>query len=142
MNASSIRIGSRKSPLARAQTEAFAATLDVCPSLVWIRSEGDADRTTELSGFGGAGVFTAALHRGALRDRIDVAVHSLKDLPAAAPAGLRLGVRSPSADPRDVLLTTGRRAVPTTCPGAPASGRGARGGPPAGSGPSGRTSRW
>ncbi len=107
MNASSIRIGSRKSPLARAQTEAFAATLDVCPSLVWIRSEGDADRTTELRAFGGVGVFTRALHEALFDDRIDAAVHSLKDLPAAEEKGVMLGCVPPREDPRDVLITKG-----------------------------------
>ena len=105
MNTSSIRIGSRASPLARAQTEAFAATLDACPSLVWIRSEGDADRTTELRAFGGVGVFTRALHEALFDDRIDAAVHSLKDLPAAEEKGVMLGCVPPREDPRDVLIT-------------------------------------
>ena len=43
-----LRLGSRSSPLARAQAEWIASQLAVCPALVWVKSQGDQDRTTEI----------------------------------------------------------------------------------------------
>lgn len=102
-----LRIGSRASPLARVQAEWVAARLDVCPALVWVTSRGDADRRTELPAFGGTGVFTAALHEALQEDRIDAAVHSLKDLPAGEEPGVTLCCVPVREDPRDVLVARG-----------------------------------
>ncbi|MFV1959410.1 MAG: hydroxymethylbilane synthase [Planctomycetota bacterium] len=107
MNAAPLRIGSRASPLARTQTEWFASRLDRLTALVWIRSEGDRDRTTALRSLGGTGVFTKALHDALFEDRIDAAVHSLKDLPAGDEAGILLGCVPVREDPRDALVTRG-----------------------------------
>lgn len=99
-----LRLGSRASPLARAQAEWVASRLAVCPALVWVKSRGDVDRTTRLDAFGGQGVFTAELHRALFEDRIDAAVHSLKDLPAADEAGVTLSCVPEREDQRDVLV--------------------------------------
>lgn len=99
-----LRLGSRSSPLARAQAEWVASRLAVCPALVWVKSEGDQDRTTELNQFGGQGVFTAALHKALFEDRVDAAVHSLKDLPAADEEGITLSCVPVREDQRDVLV--------------------------------------
>lgn len=99
-----LRVGSRASPLARAQTEWVASRL-ACPhALVWIRSEGDADRTTALTRFASTGVFTASLHAALAEERIDAAVHSLKDLPAAEEEGVLLACVPGREDPRDALV--------------------------------------
>lgn len=99
-----LRVGSRASPLARAQTEWVAARL-ACPhALVWIKSEGDADRTTALTGFASTGVFTARLHAALGEERIDAAVHSLKDLPASDEEGIVLACVPGREDPRDALV--------------------------------------
>lgn len=99
-----LRLGSRSSPLARAQAEWIASQLAVCPALVWVKSEGDQDRTTELNQFGGQGVFTAALHQALFEDRVDAAVHSLKDLPAGEEEGITLCCVPVREDQRDVLV--------------------------------------
>lgn len=99
-----VRLGSRASPLARAQAEWLGGRMTRPHALVWIRSEGDADRSTALTGFGSTGVFTAALHQALAADRIDVAVHSLKDLPAGEEAGIVLACVPGREDPRDALV--------------------------------------
>jgi hydroxymethylbilane synthase len=78
---------------------------------VWIRSDGDRDRATDLKDFGGTGVFTQALHRALFDDRIDVAVHSLKDLPSQLEEGVALVCVPAREDPRDVLVTRGDVAL-------------------------------
>jgi len=99
-----IRIGSRASALARVQAEWVARRVAGCPALVWIKSRGDADHTTPLPEFGGVGVFTVELHRALFDDRIDLAVHSLKDLPAAEEAGIQLACVPEREDTRDALV--------------------------------------
>lgn len=99
-----LRVGSRASPLARTQAEWVASHLISPHALVWIRSEGDADRATALTGFASTGVFTAALHEALHDDRVDAAVHSLKDLPAGEEAGIVLACVPRREDPRDVLV--------------------------------------
>jgi hydroxymethylbilane synthase len=69
-------------------------------------TDGDRDRQTPLRDLGGAdagGVFTNRLQEELFAGRIDVAVHSLKDLPTACPSGLALAVTPPRHDPRDAL---------------------------------------
>lgn len=99
-----LRIGSRKSALARTQAEWVARRVTGCTALVWIESSGDVDRSTPLSGFGGTGVFTAELHKALFDDRIDIAVHSLKDLPAAEEAGIQLACVPAREDTHDALI--------------------------------------
>ncbi len=72
---------------------------------VIVSTSGDRDGTTPLPSIGGAGVFTDALERALLDGDIDVAVHSLKDMPVDDPDGLITGAIGRRADPRDVLIS-------------------------------------
>lgn len=99
-----LRIGSRASPLARTQAEWVAERVTCCTAMVWVKSGGDADRTTDLRAFGNTGIFTAELNQALLEDRVDVAVHSLKDLPAADESGLALGCVPVREDVHDALI--------------------------------------
>jgi hydroxymethylbilane synthase len=112
-------LGSRGSPLALAQTRSIMAEL----KRAWpgrnfeihvIRTEGDklsesADADNQKLG---KGLFTAELERALLASEIDMAVHSLKDLPTSSPAGLMLAAIPKRADARDVLITRGPDLVP------------------------------
>jgi hydroxymethylbilane synthase len=89
----SLRIGTRASALARWQAEsvqAQLAALGCTAELVLIRTSGDQDRQTPLRMIGGKGVFTKEIEAALLEDRVDLAVHSMKDLPTTLPAGLVL----------------------------------------------------
>jgi hydroxymethylbilane synthase len=103
---SALRVGTRGSALALAQTRQIAASLasgsglDV--ELVTITTHGDV-ATGSLAQLGGAGVFAGALRDALLNDEIDVAVHSLKDLPTAAHPGVELAAVPKRADARDAL---------------------------------------
>jgi hydroxymethylbilane synthase len=99
-----LRIGSRASRLAQWQAEWVERKLDCCTALVWVKSTGDQDRTTDLTQFGGTGIFTAELHKALQADRVDCAVHSLKDLPAAEEAGISLACVPRREDTRDALI--------------------------------------
>ncbi len=102
-----LRLGSRASPLARWQAEWVAerlVSLGVAIEMVWITTEGDVHGGT-LAAFGGVGVFTKELQKALLDHRIDLAVHSMKDLPVAAPLGLSVVAVPPRASPFDVLVS-------------------------------------
>ncbi len=108
MNA--IRIGTRASKLALAQSEAVARLLrdanpGVAVELVEITTRGDADRETPLSEGSSVGWFTTAIQQALLRNEIDIAVHSYKDLPTKRPDGLTIAAVPLRADPRDVLVS-------------------------------------
>lgn len=101
-----LRIGTRGSALALAQTKKVAASLaaktGVEIELITISTEGD--RSTEsLSTLGGTGVFASALRESLLAGECDAIVHSLKDLPTAAHAGLSIAAIPKRVDPRDAL---------------------------------------
>ncbi len=101
-----IRIGARRSPLARAQADHVAALLGAAgvPSVfVGITTVGDVDGRA-LTEIGGTGVFTSAVREALADGRIDLAVHSLKDLPTAPVDGLVLAAVPPREDTRDVLV--------------------------------------
>jgi len=98
---SKIRIGSRGSALALVQANSVLDALGDPSSLTIIKTRGDKNQETPLELFGGVGVFTKELERALLRDEVDLAVHSLKDLPVEQPPGLIMGAipsRAPSAD--------------------------------------------
>ena len=101
-----LRIGARKSPLARAQADVVAELLaahGVRSTFVGITTTGDVD-SRQLTEIGGTGVFATAV-RGALRDRsVDLAVHSLKDLPTLQPDDLEIIAIPEREDSRDVLV--------------------------------------
>ena len=102
-----IRIGTRRSPLAMRQTQgvadALAAQLGRGVELVTVTTQGDVDQAP-LTSIGGTGVFVSALRDALISGDVDVAVHSLKDLPTAPAPGLRLAAVPRRADPRDVLV--------------------------------------
>jgi hydroxymethylbilane synthase len=104
-----VRLGTRASRLARWQTAHIAAVLrrrheGLSCTEVTLSTEGDRDDRTPLPEIGGKGVFTEALE-AALRDgEIDVAVHSLKDVPVDEAPGLVLAALCFRADPRDVVI--------------------------------------
>ena len=101
-----LRIGARRSPLARAQADAVALLLaqrGVRSSFVGITTTGDID-SRQLTEIGGTGVFATAV-RSALRNgTIDLAVHSLKDLPTVQPDDLEIAAVPDREDSRDVLV--------------------------------------
>ncbi|QTE29456.1 hydroxymethylbilane synthase [Pengzhenrongella sicca] len=101
-----IRVGTRASALALTQTGHVAAVLEAAPGLSaeLVRITTDGDRLTgSLVALGGTGVFVTALRDALLDGRCDVAVHSLKDLPTGAAAGLVIAAIPERADPRDAL---------------------------------------
>jgi hydroxymethylbilane synthase len=104
----SLRIGTRGSALARWQAEFVRSALarhGVAAELVIIRTSGDRDRQSSLRVIGGKGVFTKELEDALLEERIDLAVHSMKDMPTSLPAGLEISAVCPREDVRDALIS-------------------------------------
>ncbi len=104
-----LRIGTRGSPLARWQAEWVAQAVravhpDLAIELVEIKTQGDRDRTSPISAIGGMGLFTKEIQRALLDGRVDVAVHSLKDLPTRGPEGLVLGAVPERESVADALI--------------------------------------
>jgi hydroxymethylbilane synthase len=100
-----IRIGTRGSALAVAQTGTIAAALEQAGaqvSIVRISTPGDLS-SAPIPRIG-VGVFTSALREALLTNQIDVIVHSYKDLPTAPEPGIVLAAVPPRADPRDALI--------------------------------------
>ena len=105
-----ITLGSRPSKLARWQTQHILDQLKTAwPELtcrvVTLVTEGDKNVTQGLPEIGGKGVFTSELETALRSGEIDLAVHSLKDLPVDSSAGLSIGAVGLRADARDVLIT-------------------------------------
>jgi|AntRauMFilla1563_2_1112583.scaffolds.fasta_scaffold01049_3 hydroxymethylbilane synthase len=102
-----LKIGTRDSELALWQAkkiQADLAEIGIETELVLIKSAGDIDLKTPLSELGGKGIFTKALDHALLDGRIDLAVHSYKDLPTEQPLPLVVAAISEREDPRDVLV--------------------------------------
>ena len=74
--------------------------------IVPIKTSGDRILDRPLADAGGKGLFTKELEEALLADRIDIAVHSMKDIPAVLPRGLVIAAVLPREDPADVLVTT------------------------------------
>jgi hydroxymethylbilane synthase len=115
---SPVRIGTRGSQLALWQARTVATSLEalgVAAELVIIRTSGDRLQEAPLSEVGGKRLFVKEIEDALLRDEIDLAVHSAKDMPAVLPEALALGATLPREDPRDALVlrhgTTGRDAA-------------------------------
>ncbi len=103
-----IRVGSRGSPLALIQDDEAISKLKARhPALkfevVVVRTSGDANQTAALAGMG-LGVFVSEIEERLLSGDLDMAVHSLKDLPTKLPDGLVLGAILERKDPRDALV--------------------------------------
>jgi len=103
----SLRLGTRRSALAMAQARAVAEAITAASGreveLVEITTYGDTSRAP-LAQIGGSGVFVNALRDALLDGRVDLAVHSLKDLPTTAAPGIALAAVPRREDPRDVLV--------------------------------------
>ena len=104
-----LRIGTRSSELARWQAERVATVLrtqhrELDVELVLIESVGDQHAAASVASLGEAGIFTRAIEAALLERRVEIAVHSLKDLPTESPPGLVIGAVLPRDDPRDVLV--------------------------------------
>src|SRR5512132_1488260 len=120
MSVRCIRIGTRCSPLALAQTAIARARIAAAlPALaepggfevVVIRTTGDKGQDRPLHDIGGKGLFSKEIDEAMLAGRIDLAVHSVKDLPTWLPDGILLGAVLPREDPRDVLIASVARIV-------------------------------
>jgi len=115
-----IRVGTRGSPLARAQAALVGAALArAAPELaapeaietVVIRTTGDRITDRPLADLGGKGLFCKEIEAALLERRIDLAVHSIKDLPTWLPEGLVLAAMLEREDPRDVLIARAARSI-------------------------------
>ena len=111
-----VRIGTRGSPLARWQSEWVAGRLralhpGLLVELVEIKTQGDRDRNSPLSAIGGMGLFTKEIQRALLDGTVEVAVHSLKDLPTRGPEALVLGAIPPREELADALIAPVHRTL-------------------------------
>jgi hydroxymethylbilane synthase len=111
-----LRIGTRGSPMALYQAELVRDRLRAAHpalaeegalELVPIRTTGDRVQTRLLAEIGGKGLFTKEIEEALLDGRIDLAVHSLKDMETVLPPGLAIGCVLPRDDPRDALVARG-----------------------------------
>ncbi len=116
--AAPLRIGTRGSPLALAQAHETRARLMAAWSLpedafevVAIKTTGDRVQDRSLSEIGGKGLFTREIEDALLAVDIDIAVHSMKDMPTLQPDGLSLDCHLPREDPRDAFITLDGRAL-------------------------------
>ncbi len=119
--ATRIRLGTRASALARWQADWVAGELTargVEVDLVPISTQGDREQAGPIGTFGSTGVFTKELQRALLDRQIDLAVHSLKDLPTAAVPGLCLAAVPERAPCGDVLLAREPTTLDRLVPGA------------------------
>ncbi|WP_281954870.1 hydroxymethylbilane synthase [Pseudophaeobacter arcticus] len=127
--ASPLKIGTRGSPLALAQAyetrRRLAAAFDLAPEafdIVVIKTSGDnqaliaADKP--LKELGGKGLFTKEIEEDLLSGAIDIAVHSMKDMPVAQPAGLLLDCYLPREDVRDAFVSPKFSRLQDLAPGA------------------------
>ncbi len=111
-----LRIGTRGSRLAITQSEWVKGRIesghpDVSVELVRIKTKGDKVIDSPLSKIGGKGLFVKEIEEALLRKEVDLAVHSIKDVPAELPEGLYLPVFPEREDPRDAFISTGYKSV-------------------------------
>ena len=109
-----IVVGSRGSKLALIQAESVVAKIrEVNPDIEVVTSQiitkGDRDHHVQLDQLASVGIFVKELEDALLRGQIDVAVHSLKDMPTQIPPGLCLTAVMERYDPRDVLVSGGQK---------------------------------
>jgi hydroxymethylbilane synthase len=118
-----IVVGSRSSRLAVLQAKELMGQLkNAMPelelSLVKIKTQGDKDRKSPLIQIGGRGVFVKELEDALLGSEIDIAVHSLKDMPSQLAPGLEIAAVPVRRDPRDALVSGSGRTLAQLPPGA------------------------
>ncbi len=105
-----IRIGSRDSELALWQANTVRKLLDkegISSEIIKIKSEGDLSTNIPLYELGITGIFTRTLDIALLRKEVDIAVHSMKDVPTALPKGITQAAVLKRANPRDTLVHKG-----------------------------------
>jgi hydroxymethylbilane synthase len=110
MSIEQLRIATRKSPLALWQAEHVRARLQQLHpglqiELVTMSTQGDRVLDSPLAKIGGKGLFVKELEQGMLAGQADIAVHSMKDVPAELPAGLEIGAILEREDPRDAFVS-------------------------------------
>lgn len=108
-----IKVGSRRSKLAMTQTKWVIQKLkEINPSFAFeikeIVTKGDRIVDVTLSKVGGKGLFVKEIEQALLNEEIDMAVHSMKDMPAVLPEGLVIGCIPEREDPRDALISKNR----------------------------------
>jgi len=118
-----LRLGTRASALAVVQAEWVAAEIRVrapgtAVELVRIKTSGDRIRDRPLYEVGGKGLFVKEIEEALLGGAVDLAVHSLKDLPAALAPGLALASVPRREDPRDCLVSSAAATLAALAPGA------------------------
>jgi hydroxymethylbilane synthase len=123
LQAARVRIGTRGSPLALAQAREVEARLDAAHGagklafeVKVIKTTGDRIQDRPLAEAGGKGLFTKEIEEALLAGEVDIAVHSMKDMPTVLPAGLTLAAFLPREDVRDALIST-RAATLADLPG-------------------------
>ncbi len=111
-----LRLGTRGSPLALAQANEVRARLagahpelseEAAVEIVVIKTTGDTIQDRTLAEIGGKGLFTKEIEEALLANRIDAAVHSMKDVPTWLPDGLEISTILPREDPRDAIVSAG-----------------------------------
>jgi len=121
MTAAPVRLGTRRSPMALAQSKQVAGMLTATTGreieLVGLATIGDVSKAS-LTQIGGTGVFVSALRERLLSGEIDFAVHSLKDLPVVPGTGLVIAAVPPRDDPRDALVSRNAAKLIDLPPGA------------------------
>ena len=122
--AKTLKIGTRGSPLALAQAHETRARLiaafdlaEDALEIVIIKTTGDMVLDRPLKEIGGKGLFTKEIEEALLDARIDIAVHSMKDMPVAQPAGLLLDCYLPREDVRDAFVSPGGGSLAELAPG-------------------------
>ena len=118
-----LRIGTRGSPLARAQATMVRAQLASAHGLPAeafelkiIRTSGDVIQDRPLAEVGGKGLFTKEIEEALIAGQIDLAVHSAKDLPTLLPDGLAIVAALPREDPRDVFISRKAKTLRALAP--------------------------
>ncbi|MGB5259194.1 MAG: hydroxymethylbilane synthase [Gammaproteobacteria bacterium] len=116
MSTQVLRIATRKSPLAVWQAEHVRQRLQVLHTgleveLVAMTTQGDRVLDSPLAKIGGKGLFVKELENGMLEGRADIAVHSMKDVPAELPDGLEIGAILEREDPRDAFVSNRFSAI-------------------------------
>lgn len=112
-----ITIGTRGSALAIAQTDWVIGKLrqfypDLHIEKVIIKTQGDRNTETPLAQIGGKGLFVKEIEKALVEGQIDLAVHSLKDLPTEIPEGLTVAAIPERADPSDALIFSDKNTIP------------------------------
>ena len=115
-----VRLGTRGSPMALWQARWVAGTLrqqhpGLTTELVVIRTAGDKNRHDPLPRIGGKGLFVKDIEDALLRQEIDLAVHSMKDVPTTLPPGLHLSAVPPRDDVRDAFVGRAGRRLTDAC---------------------------